>query len=43
LYLDDGYSLTPRFPEYNSRKVIYDSCIRRTVRFSGRHFGTKMW
>jgi len=43
LYRDGGYSLTLRFPEYNCRKVIYDSCIRQTVRFSGRHFGTKMW
>jgi len=45
LYHDDGCSLTPRFPEYNCRKVIYeyDSCICQTARFSGRHFRTKMW
>jgi len=33
----------PRHPEYKCRKVIYDSCIRQTARFSGRHFGMKMW
>jgi len=43
LYHDDGCSLTPRFPEYNCRKVIYDSCICQTARFSGHHFRTKMW
>jgi len=38
----DVCSLTPRHPEYNCRKVIYDSCIRQIARFSGRHFRMKL-
>jgi len=40
MYRAEWCSLTSRRSEYNCRKVLYDSCIRQTARFS--HFWAKM-